>query len=32
TRFCGENTIKPDLSSDILKYVPHYYIIGVIVH
>lgn len=32
TRFCGENTIKPDLSSDILKFVPHYYIIGVIVH
>ena len=32
TRFCGENTIKPDLSSDILKYVSHYYIIGIIVH
>ena len=32
TRFCGENTIEPDLSSDILKFVPHYYIIGVIVH
>lgn len=32
TRFCGEDTIKPDLSSDILKFVPHYYILGIIAH
>ena len=32
TRCCGENTIKPDLSSDILKYTPHYYILGITVH
>jgi hypothetical protein len=29
TRCCGENFIKPDLSSDILKYVPHYYVLGI---
>ena len=28
-RFCGEREIKPDMSSEILKDVPHYYIIGV---
>ena len=28
-RFCGEDEIKPDLSSDILEYVPHYYILGI---
>lgn len=30
-RFCGENVINPDLSSLMLKYIPHYYIIGVII-
>ena len=29
TRCCGENFIKPDLSSDILKHVPHYYVLGI---
>ena len=28
-RFCAEREIEPDLSSEILKYVPHYYTIGV---
>lgn len=28
-RFCGENVISPDMSSKILKYIPHYYIIGI---
>jgi hypothetical protein len=28
-RFCGEREIEPDLSSEILEYVPHHYIIGV---
>ena len=28
-RFCGENEIDPDMSSEILKYIPHYYIIGI---
>jgi len=28
-RFCGENEIEPDMSSEILKNVPHYYILGV---
>ena len=28
-RFCGENEIKPDLSSDIVKYIPHYYVLGI---
>lgn len=28
-RFCGENEISPDMSSEILKYIPHYYIIGI---
>lgn len=28
-RFCGESEINPDMSSEILKYIPHYYIIGV---
>lgn len=28
-RFCGESEIDPDLSSDILKNIPHYYVIGV---
>ena len=28
-RFCGEREIEPDMSSEILKDVPHYYVIGV---
>ena len=28
-RFCGESEINPDMSSEILKDVPHYYVIGV---
>ena len=28
-RFCGDSEIKPDLSSDILKYIPHYYVLGI---
>ena len=28
-QFCGEREIEPDLSSEILKKVPHYYVIGV---
>lgn len=28
-RFCGEKEIDPTMSSDILKYLPHYYVIGV---
>ena len=28
-RFCGENIIKPDLSSDIIKHIPHFYILGI---
>lgn len=28
-RFCGESVIDPDMSSRILKYIPHYYIIGI---
>lgn len=28
-RFCGDNEIDPDLSTEILKYIPHYYVIGV---
>jgi hypothetical protein len=28
-RFCGEKEIDPDMSSKILKDVPHYYVIGV---
>ena len=28
-RFCGENELNPDMSSEILKYIPHYYIIGI---
>lgn len=29
TRFCGEKFIKPDLSSDIIKYIPHFYVLGI---
>ena len=28
-RFCGDSTIKPDLSSDIVKYIPHFYVLGI---
>ena len=28
-RFCGDNFINPDLSSDILKFIPHYYVLGI---
>lgn len=28
-RFCGEKLIKPDLSSDIIKHIPHFYILGI---
>ncbi len=28
-RFCGESEIAPDMSSEILKNIPHYYVIGV---
>ena len=28
-RFCGDNYIKPDLTSDILKYIPHFYVFGI---
>lgn len=28
-RFCGESEIDPDMSTEILKYIPHYYIIGI---
>lgn len=28
-RFCGENEIAPDLSSEIVSHVPHFYVVGV---
>ena len=28
-RFCGDNTIKPDLTSDIVKSIPHFYVLGI---
>lgn len=28
-RFCGERLIKPDLTSEILKNIPHYYVLGI---
>lgn len=28
-RFCGDSTIKPDLSSDIVNYIPHFYVLGI---
>lgn len=28
-RFCGENEIKPDLSSEIVSNIPHFYVIGI---
>ena len=27
-RFCGENELDPDMSSDMLKEIPHYHVIG----
>lgn len=29
-RFCGDNVIEPDLSSGIIKNIPHYYVIGMV--
>ena len=29
SRFCGDKQIKPDLSSDIIKDIPHYYVLGI---
>ena len=29
TRFCGEKFIRPDLSSDLLRECPHYYVFGI---
>ena len=28
-RFCGEKLIKPDLSSEIIKSIPHFYVLGI---
>ena len=28
-RFCGDNFIKPDFSSDIVKYIPHFFVLGI---
>lgn len=32
SRFCGEKFIKPDLSSDIIKSIPHFYVLGIKIH
>ena len=32
SRFCGESLIKPDLSSEIIKSIPHFYILGIKIH
>ena len=29
SRFCGESIIKPDLSSNIVKSIPHFYVFGI---
>ena len=29
SRFCGDKQINPDLSSEIIKSIPHYYILGI---
>ena len=29
SRFCGEKLIKPDLSSEIVKSIPHFYVLGI---
>ena len=31
SRFCGDKQIKPDLSSDIIKDIPHFYVLGIII-
>lgn len=31
SRFCGESVIKPDLSSDIVKNIPHFYVLGIVI-
>ena len=28
-RFCGDSFIKPDLSSDIVKFIPHFFVLGI---
>jgi hypothetical protein len=28
-RFCGDNEIKPDLSSDIVEFIPHFFVLGI---
>ena len=28
-RFCGDNEINPDMSTEMLTYLPHYYVIGI---
>lgn len=28
-RFCGDNELAPDMSSDLMKLSPHYYVIGI---
>lgn len=29
SRFCGENLIKPNLTSEIVKSIPHFYVLGI---
>ena len=29
SRFCGDKQIKPDLSSDLIKSIPHFYVLGI---
>ena len=29
SRFCGDKLIKPDLSSDLIKSIPHFYVLGI---
>ena len=29
SRFCGDKQIKPDLSSDLIKDIPHFYVLGI---
>ena len=29
SRFCGDKLIKPDLSSDLIKSIPHFYVFGI---
>ena len=29
SRFCGDKLIRPDLSSDIIKSIPHFYVLGI---